>query len=74
VNVPATWEHSRVHVPRWTSPLRHLREAAASVAPVLPVAVARVAVASGIGVLADAGWGLVAAGLLVATWPRRAAR
>jgi len=33
-----------------------------------------VAVAAGIGVLAGAGWGLVAAGLLAASWPRRAGR
>jgi len=58
----------------WPVPLRHLRQAASSVAPVLPVAVARVAVAAGIGVLAGAGWGLVAAGLLAASWPRRAGR
>jgi hypothetical protein len=63
-----------VRVPRWTSPLRHLGEAAASVAPLLPVAVARVAVVGGIVEVAGPGWALLAAGLLAATWPRRAAR
>jgi hypothetical protein len=37
-------------------------------------ALARAALAVGVWLLAGPGWALLAAGLLVAAWPRRAAR
>jgi hypothetical protein len=40
----------------------------------LPVFLARAALAAGVWLLAGPGWALLVAGLLMAVWPKRAAR
>jgi hypothetical protein len=47
----------------------------AAAAPMVRVLGARVALAAGVGLLTgEPGWGLLVAGLLVAAWPKQAAR
>jgi hypothetical protein len=59
---------------RWAALGRAARWAVA-VAPMVPVLVARVALAAGVWLLTgELGWGLLVFGLLVAAWPRRVAR
>ena len=62
---------SRRPVWRWTSALRR---SAATAVPMLPVFLARAALAAGVWLLAGPGWALLVAGLLMAVWPKRAAR
>jgi hypothetical protein len=45
-----------------------------AVAATVRVVLARVALASGVALLTEPGWGLLVFGVLVAAWPRRAAR
>jgi hypothetical protein len=47
---------------------------AAGAAPIVRVVLARAALAAGVWLLAGPGWALLVAGLLVATWPKWAAR
>lgn len=58
---------------RWAALGRAGRLTAAA-APIVRVVLARAALAAGVWLLAGPGWALLVAGLLVAVWPKWAAR
>jgi hypothetical protein len=62
------------HAGRWTWPGRRVSEVLAAAAPMMRPSLARAALALGVWLLAGPGWALLTLGVLVAAWPRRAAR